>query len=228
MTLKDSKLSVTGYDWVPKGARGLVRDVRVRWALEEAGFPYDVDHLGFGTQDNDENLARQPFGQVPVLIVDGVPIFESGVCVWRIAEASDALLPEDPNERNLCLSWIFGALNTIEPPLLSIMHFVDPARTPDGEISEAARPGAEEVDRVIGRFENALGKDEYIAGGRFTIADLMLSAVLLIADRLDLLADHPKAKAYLDRHTSRPAFRKAQTDQTDTINANAAKYEAAG
>lgn len=223
--MKNSTISVTAYDWVPAPAQGLVRDFRLRWALNEAGFPYEVEIVPLGTQREPANLARQPFGQVPTLTVDGTPVFESGACVWRIAEESDTLLPDDQADRDRCLSWLFGALNTIEPPLLAIMHFVKPARDSDGERSEAAQPGAEQVDRCIGRFVDALGDRDHIVGDRFTVADLMLTAVLLIADRMDLLSDHPKAKAYFDRHSSRPAFRKAQADQMATFAENAAKYE---
>lgn len=230
--MKDSRISVTAYDWVPDFAQGQVRDLRLRWALEEAGFLYEVEHLQQGTQGNAANLARQPFGQVPVLTVDGTPMFESGAAVWRIAEASDTLLPDDPGARDACLSWIFGALNTIEPPLSMVVSLWFFERMPnnfglsDGSAATTLRPAAQQqANTRLKQFAEALGDREYIVGERFTVADLMLTAVLLIADSMDLLNSHPSAKDYFKRHSNRPAFHKAQSDQVATCRKNAAIYE---
>ena len=117
-TLTGTPLTLTAFDWVPPVAQGLVRDLRVRWTLKEAALPYEVELLAMGTQGEPAHLARQPFGQVPVLTAAQTPMFESGAILWRIAEASgEALLPADRAGRDRTLSWVFAALNTVEPPI---------------------------------------------------------------------------------------------------------------
>lgn len=225
---------VTAYDWVPPFASGQVRDLRLRWALEEAGLPYEIELVRMGTQTEAENIARQPFGQVPVLVEDGEAVFESGACLWRIATGSDALLPEDPAERQRCLSWVFAALNSIEPPLtmMAQLKFYEwsPERfgLPDGSSASTTLqpPVADWAHRRIGQFEDALGGRDTIVGQRFTVADIAVTAVLLIAERLDLLDAHEGAARYFAAHTSRPAFRKAREAQMATHRENAAKYGA--
>ncbi|MGP3698567.1 glutathione S-transferase family protein [Rhodobacter sp. NSM] len=227
-------MTVTAFDWVPSFAQGQVRDLRLRWALEEAGLPYEVNLLPQGTQGEPDHLAHQPFGQVPVLGLEGRTMFESGACVWRIAEESDALLPTDPALRDACLSWVFAALNTLEPPImmLAMLWFFErwPERfgLEDREAPAKLRlPARGEVDKRLSQFAGALGDRETIVGDGFTVADLMLTAVLVTAARMDLLDDHPAVKAYYDRHTARPGFRKALADQLAAFEDNAARYQAA-
>ena len=230
--MKDSKLTVTAFDWVPELASGQVRDLRLRWALREAGFPYDVELVPMGRQTEEPNIVRQPFGQVPALLVDGRPIFESGACLWRIAEASDTLLPDEPAERDSCLSWLFAALNSIEPPLTMLARLtfmeMDPAWAglPDGAAPKACRDNTLAwLDERLGQFCDALGERETIVADRLTIADIALVTVLLTAHRFDVLSRHARAQAYFDRHSAREAFRRAQEEQIETHRRNAAKYE---
>ena len=225
---------ITAYDWVPEPAKGLVRDLRLRWALEEAGFPYRVALVPQGTQAQPENLARQPFGQIPTLTVGKQTIFESGACLWKIAEASETLLTKDDDGRDACLSWMFGALNTVEPPLsmLAVLGFYEMAPEHFG----IAEPGAVDVVRAPARretltrlkqVEDRLGANDHLVAGRFTVADLTMVSVLRIAEWLQLLDETPGLRAYVKRHTARPAFTKSLEAQLATFREHAAKYEAA-
>ena len=225
---------ITAYDWVPEPAKGLVRDLRLRWALEEAGLPYRVELVPQGTQTGPINLAKQPFGQIPTLTVGDETIFESGACLWKIARASDTLLPTGDEDRDACLSWMFGALNSVEPPLsmLAVLSFYKMA--PDH--FDIADPGAVDVIRPPARkaaatrlkqVEDRLGSNEHLVAGRFTVADLTMVSVLRIAESLRLLDEMPGLRAYIDRHTARPAFAKSLEAQLATIRNHAGKYETA-
>ncbi|WP_062205280.1 glutathione S-transferase family protein [Aureimonas sp. AU12] len=218
-------IRVTAFDWVPAFAQGQVRDLRVRWALEEAGLPYEAILLDQGTQGDPENLARQPFGQVPALEIDGRTLFESGAIVWRIAEESEALLPADPAARERVLCWLLASLNSVEPPvgaLADLDFFVA-----DEGVKAAQRPGAlAAVQARLGQLQAALGKADALVD-RFSAADLMMTSVLRILDHTDILAGFPALARYVERHTARPAFRKALADQMRPFRENAARYEAA-
>ncbi|MEL5877141.1 glutathione S-transferase family protein [Cereibacter sphaeroides] len=227
-------LTVTAFDWVPGFAQGQVRDLRPRWALEEVDLPYEVELLPQGAQETPEHLARQPFGQVPVLTLDGRSMFESGACVWRIAERSERLLPRDPGLRDSCLSWVIAALNTLEPPIMMMGMLWFFERWPDTfGLEDREAPGKVRgpargmLDKRLAQFGRALAGRETIVGDGFTVADLMLTCVLLPAAQMDLLGAHPEVKAYYDRHSARPAFRKAQADQIAAFAENAGKYRAA-
>lgn len=222
--MKNSKLTLTAFDWVPDFAQGHVRDLRVRWALEEAGFPYEVEVMAQGAQRAPAHLRRQPFGQIPTLEIDGLSLFESGAILWRIAEADDALLPADIAARSRVLSWVFGALNSLEPPigmLATLDLFIE-------DKDAAARIRPEVVRAVQGklkRLAEALGPDPHIAGG-FSVADILLTTVLRdVPD--DLLAGFPSLQAYVERHTARPAFSAALEGQMRPFAENAARYEKA-
>ncbi|SIO16924.1 glutathione S-transferase family protein [Vannielia litorea] len=220
--MKDSRLKVWGYDWVPDFAKGQVRDFRVRWALIEASFAYEVDHVTMGTQGKPEHLARQPFGQVPVLEVDGTPMFESGAIVWRIAEQSDVLLPPGL-DRYAALSWVFAALNSVEPltgVVGTVQTFVE-----DREAAERVAPTLRAMaGKKLKRLAGALGDKDYLLGGTFCVADLMMASVLHGLDGLALIEDFPSLVAYRDRCLARPAYQKAMTDQIAEIESNAANY----
>lgn len=219
--LRDCELSVTAFDWVPGFAQGLVRDLRVRWALEEAGLPYEVDLLAQGTQGDAPNLARQPFGQVPSLKMGDGSMFESGAIVWRIAQESDVLLPPDPAGRDAALSWLFAALNTIEPPI-SMLAQLDFFST-DTEAAGRLRPEIVAAIRLrLSALERELAGRDWLAD-RFTVGDLMMGAVLRMVDR-DTLGDFPATAAYLDRCIDRPAFRKALAGQLQPFAQNEARY----
>ncbi len=224
--MKDSKLKITAYDWVPDFAQGNVRDLRLRWALNEAEFAYDVEILSQGEQKKAPNIARQPFGQVPVLEVDGKPMFESGAIVWRIAEASKALLPNDQDVRDRVFSWYFAALNSVEPEImmLAMLDFF----ASDQDAAARLRTGV--LDGVQGRLKRlsaALEDRDWLVGDGFSVADLMMATVLRILKHTDILAGHPTLDAYLGRCTGRPAFATALTAQLQTFSENAAKYKGA-
>lgn len=221
--MKHSKLTVTAFDWVPAFAQGHVRDLRVRWALEEAGFPYQVEVMPQGAQKQPAHLRRQPFGQIPTLEIDGRTLFESGAILWRIAEASDALLPRDATARDRVLAWVFAALNTVEPPV-GMLATLDLFVT-DKDAAARIRPQiADAVRDLLGKLGEALGPEPHIAGG-FSVADIALTTVLRdVPD--DLIAEFPSLCSYIDRHTARSAFKTALDEQMKPFAENAARYEA--
>ncbi|SCM76435.1 putative Glutathione S-transferase [uncultured Pleomorphomonas sp.] len=228
-------VSITAYDWVPDFAQGMVRDLRLRWALEEAGLPYEVELVPQGTQARAHNLSRQPFGQIPTLTAGPETMFESGACVWRIAGASESLLPGDEAGRDRCLSWVFAALNTVEPPLsmMATLFFFETQPEQFGIADAGAvatiKPGARAAALLrLKQLADVLGKRRHLVADRFTIADLMMVTVLRVADSLDLLAELPDLRRYVSLHTARPAFRKALEGQLAPFRENAAKYETAG
>jgi len=224
--MKDSNLKVTAYDWVPDFAKGNVRDLRIRWALNEAGFDHEVEILTQGEQKKPSNIARQPFGQVPVLEIDGKPMFESGAIVWRIAEASAALLPEGQDARDRVFSWYFAALNSVEPEIMMLAMLDFFASDKDA----AARLRPDVIDGVQGRLKHlsdALKDRDWLVGDGFSVADLMMATVLRILKHTDIVAGHPTLDAYLRRCTDRPAFAAALEVQLQTFSQNAAKYEGA-
>ena len=228
-------VTITAYDWAPGFAQGLVRDLRLRWALEEAGFPYEVELVPQGTQAHAHNMSRQPFGQIPTLTAGPGTMFESGACVWRIAEASEALLPQDKAGRDRCLSWMFAALNTVEPPLSTMATLFFFEREPkhfgiaDAGAVATIRPAARDGALLrLTQLADVLGKRPHLVADRFTVADLIMVTVLRIADSLDLLEELPDLRRYVSLHTARPAFQRALEGQLAPFRENAAKYEKTG
>lgn len=199
---------VTTYDWVPEPPRGYVRDLRVRWALEEAGLPYRVESVPFADRSA-EHLAHQPFGQVPWLTDDGVSIFESGAILLHLGERSEALMPTDPRGRAAVLEWVFAALNSVEMASLpwSLLAF-------SGESHDTAawRRFDGFLKLRLTRLEPVLAGREWLAG-RFSIADILMADVLRLVDRFGGLAAYPACLGYVARATARPAFVKAHADQ---------------
>jgi len=209
------RLSV--FRWVPPFAQGLVRDLRVRWALEEAGFPYEVVLIGPDDQKSPQYRAMQPFGQVPAIDDDGLVLFESCAIIMHLGARSEALMPRDEPARARVRTWMLAALNTIEPPITT-MNVID--LQPGG-----APPGAKELrDSVVSRIglrldslAAFLGERENLVEGRFTAADLLMTTVLRILRTTDLVSQRPTLEAYKQHHEARPAFRKALADQMDTF-----------
>jgi glutathione S-transferase len=203
-------ITLTAFKWVPPFAQGLVRDVRVRWALEEAGLPYRTRLIDAAGQAGAEHRARQPFGQVPVFEDDRLVMFESGAIVLHIGARSEALLPADPTARARAITWLLAALNTIEvvvQPLAEIDLFY-----PDEDWAQARRPDAERAVRHrLAELAAWLGDREYLEH-RFTAGDLMMAAVLRILRHTDLVAAEPNLAGYLKRCEARPAFRHALRD----------------
>ena len=202
-------ITISAFKSVPDFARGQVRDLRVRWALEEAGLPYTTRLLELGDQDKPDYRALQPFGQVPILEADdGFALFESGAIVLHIGERCEALLPKDSGARARAIQWLIAALNSIEPFVMNVA--VIDLFYANEEWAKLRRPGAVEfVQRRLSALSNALGGKPYLDGGRFTAGDLMMTTVLRILKHTDIVARHERLAAYIERCTARPAFKRA-------------------
>jgi glutathione S-transferase len=209
-------ITISAFRWVPDFAQGQVRDLRARWALEEAGLPYRTRLLEQGDQDKPEYRALQPFGQVPILEEDGVTIFESGAIVLHIGERSETLLPKDPAARARAVQWLIAALNSIEPHIMNVasLMFYE-----GQEWTKLRRPSAEEFAlRRLGALAAHLGDKPYLDGDSFTAGDLMMTTVLRIMPELVVDA---RLKAYVARCTARPAFQRALDAQMGDFRAAA-------
>lgn len=197
-------LTLTTFDWVPEMPRGLVRDLRVRWALEEARLPYRVNSVPFGDR-GPAHFAHQPFGQVPWLTDGDISIFESGAILLHLGERSPALMPADPHGRSEVTKWVFAALNSVEM-----------ASLPWAMLKFTGEPASKFLDEFVKirlkRLEQVLTGREWLTGS-FSVADILMSDVLRPVDRFDGLAGHPACRDYMARATARPAFVKAHADQ---------------
>jgi len=213
-------ITISAFDWVPDFARGQVRDLRVRWALEEAGLPYRTRILSQGDQDRPEYRNLQPFGQVPILEDEGFTLFESGAILLHIGARSDALLPSDPDARARATQWLFAALNSVEPSLVNL--FLIDVVFPQEEWARLRRQGARDlaVKRLKG-LSAALGDKDFLDGDRFTVGDLMMASVLRIPGYGDLVASDARLGPYLQRCTDRPAFQRALAAQMGDFKAAA-------
>jgi glutathione S-transferase len=212
-------IRVTAFRWVPPFAAGLVRDLRVRWALEEARLGYEERLIGPEEQGTAEYCALQPFGQVPVYEEDGLTLFESGAIVLHIAERSRTLLPADPAARARAIGWMFAALNTIEVQVQNLA-LIDLFYTKE-EWAKQRRPGVlQMVEKRLDELAASLGDKEYLDGG-FTAGDLIMATVLRILRHTALVERRPALDAYLRRCESRPAFGKALSDQLRPFAENA-------
>lgn len=207
-------ITLTTYRWVPDFAAPLMRAFRVRWALEEAGLPYNVRTVALGPeQRSPEHLARQPFGQAPAIEEDGLMLFESGAIALYVAEKSEKLLPSDRIQRERATAWVFAALNSVETWIqqLASLDFFHA----NEEWTAEWRPQIEKLVRDrLGMLERALDGKDYLEG-QFTIGDLMMADVLRILDHTDLLASYPHLSAYKRRCEARPAFQRAIKAQMD-------------
>jgi len=201
-------LVLTTFDWVPEMPRGFVRDLRVRWALEEARLPYRVESTPFRDRKGG-HFAHQPFGQVPWLTDGDLSIFESGAILLHLGGLSAKLIPSDPRGRNQATEWLFAALNSVEMASLpwTMSKFMGhPSDT-------AAWKFVDDFLKLrLKHMEAVLANREWLAG-RFSVADILMSDVLRIVDQFDGLADSPACRAYVARATARPAFAKARSDQ---------------
>ena len=202
-----SELVVTTFDWVPEGPRGWVRDLRVRWALEEAKLPYRVESVSFRDRKPD-HFAHQPFGQVPWLKDGDRTIFESGAILLHLGERSDVLMPRDARARSEVIEWLFAALNSVE---MASLPWVMSKFSGDTD-----SPGWKRLNDFLTmrlkHMETVLAGREWLAGS-FSIADILMSDVLRLVNRFDGLAEHPACRGYVERATKRPAFAKAHADQ---------------
>jgi glutathione S-transferase len=213
-----SEIQVSAFRWVPPFAQGLVRDLRVRWALEEANWDYEELLLEPQDQKSESYRRLQPFGQVPAFKSNGLSIFESGAIVMHVAENSGALMPGDEAARAHVKTWMFASLNTVEPPIM-MLNFMELS----GKAKDAG-PLRDEIIKAIGvRLDNVatyLGANDYLVANRFTAADLLMTAVLRILRSTDLVSQRERLEAYRLRCEDRPAFKKALAAQMATFAAN--------
>ena len=200
-------ITITAWDRSPDGGRGLARDTRVRWALEEVGQPYDVRLVTFAAVKQPAHLALNPFGQIPTYEEGELALFETGSIVLHIAERHAGLFPSDANARARAITWMFAAVNTIEPPILELIT---------AKLVEADKPWAEErLPLVLNRIRNRLKQLSARLGGAawldgaFSVGDLMMASVLLRTRPSGILDEFPNLAAYVARAEARPAYQRA-------------------
>jgi glutathione S-transferase len=211
-------ITITAFERSPDGGKGLARDTRVRWALEEVGQPYEVRFVSFGAMKEPAHLCVHPFGQIPTYEEDDLTLFESGAIVFHLAERHAGLLPDDANARARAIMWMFAAVNSVEPPILELSI---------ARIIEADKPWCKEriplvADRIrlrFGQLSERLGDAEWLDGA-FSAGDLMMVSVLLRGRPSGILDEFPKLAAYVARGEARPAYQRAFAAQ---LAVNAAK-----
>ena len=205
-------IEVSAFKWVPPFARGLVRDLRVRWALEEAGLPYRARLIGFDDRETAAYRALQPFGQVPTYRDGELAMFESGAIVLHIAAGAPALMPPDQDGRARATAWLFAALNSIEPPIQNLAEL--DLFNADQEWARLRRPGLVAfVEQRLRELAASLGDSDYLEAGGFTAGDLMMVTVLRNLRHTELMGQFPTLAAYQARCEARPAFQKALAAQ---------------
>lgn len=208
---------LTAFKNSPDRGRGMARDMRVRWALEEVGQPYEVRLVTFDEMKAPAHLARHPFGQIPTYEDGDLTLFESGAIVLHIAQRHVGLLPDDANARARAVTWIFAALNTVEPPLVDLT--VASLFERDKPWYEQRLPVVRERARKpLGELSNRLGGAEWLDGG-FSAGDLMMAAVLFRSKGSGILDGYPNLSAYVARAEARPAFQRAFADQLAVFTA---------
>ena len=200
-------ITITAFERSPDGGMGLARDTRVRWALEEVGQAYEVLPVSFAAMKKPAHLARHPFGQIPTFEEGDLVLFESGAIIFHIASHFAGLLPEEVNARARAITWIFAALNTVEPPILEIVI---------NKFQEGDKPWSKErwpliADRIrnrLGQLSARLGDGEWL-DGEFSAGDLVMVSVLLRARPSGILNEFPRLAAYVARGEARPAYKRA-------------------
>ena len=203
--------TITAFESSPDRGRGLARDMRVRWALEEVGQPYEVRLVSFSAMKEPAHRALHPFGQIPTYEEGGLVLFESGAIVLHIAEHHACLLPDDANARARAISWMFAAVNTVEPPILELQT---------AKFLEGDKPWSEQrlplvKDRIRDRLKQLsarIGEADWLDGA-FSAGDLMMAGVLLRLKASGMLDEYPNLAAYVARGEARPAFKRAFADQ---------------
>ena len=198
---------ITAFEWSPDGGKGLARDTRVRWALEEVGLPYEVRPVSFRAMKEPAHLRLHPFGQIPTYEEGDLVLFETGAIVFHLAERHAGLLPRDANARARAITWMFAALSSVEPPILELAT---------AKLVEGDRPWAQErlpvvADRVrarLGQLSARLGEADWLDGA-FSAGDLMMVSVLLRLRASGILDEFPKLAAYVARGEARPAYQRA-------------------
>ena len=199
--------TITAFERSPDGGMGLARDTRVRWAFEEVGQPYDVRPVSFAAMKEPAHLALHPFGQIPTYEEGDLTLFESGAIIFHIASHYPGLLPEDANARARAITWMFAALNTVEPPILEIVI---------AKFQEGDKPWSKErlpliMDRIrvrLGQLSARLGDAQWLDGD-FSAGDLVMVSVLLRLKPSGILNEFPRLAAYVARGEARPAYKRA-------------------
>jgi glutathione S-transferase len=198
---------ITAFERSPDGGKGLARDTRIRWALEEVGQPYEVRLVSFPAMKEPAHLALQPFGQIPTYEEGDLVLFETGSIVFHIAERHPGLLPDDANARSRAITWMFAAVNTVEPPILELAN----ARLLEGNKpwNKERLPLVEErVRDRLKQLSARLGNSDWLDGA-FSAGDLMMVSVLLRLKSSGILHEYPNLAAYLGRGEARPAYKRA-------------------
>jgi glutathione S-transferase len=200
-------ITISAFEKSPDGGKGLARDTRVRWALEEAGQPYEVRLVSFRAMKEPAHLALHPFGQIPTYEEGDLVLFETGAIVFHIAERHAGLLPDNANARARAIMWMFTAVNTVEPPILELVTIKilegdkpwKPARLPLVE---------ERIRNRLGQLSSRLGDADWLDGA-FSAGDLMMVSVLLRLRPSGILDEFPSLAAYVARGEARPAYKRA-------------------
>lgn len=209
-------ITITAFERSPDGGKGLARDTRVRWALEEVGQPYEVRLVSFQAMKEPAHVALHPFGQIPTYEDGDLTLFETGSIVFHLADRNGGLLPQDANARSRAITWMFAALNSVEPPILDLVTV---------RITEGDKPWAKDrlplvADRIRQRLTllaDRLGDAEWLDGA-FSAGDLLMVSVLLRLRPSGILDEFPSLAAYVARGEARPAYQRAFAAQL-AINA---------
>lgn len=212
-------VTITAFESSPDRGQGLARDTRVRWALEEVGQPYEVRLLSFAAMKEPAHLALHPFGQIPTYEEGELSLFETGAIVLHIATRRAGLLPEEPIARSRAITWLFAALNTVEPPIVELSY----AKILEDDEPWAAQRWPLLVDRVRARLDQLsarLGGADWLDGA-FSAGDLMMVSVLLRLRTSGILNDYPSLAAYVARGEARPAYQRAFAAQLDVFTRQA-------
>lgn len=210
-------ITITAFERSPDGGKGLARDMRVRWALEEVGQPYDVRLLSFKAMKEPEHLALQPFGQIPTYEEDDLVLFESGGILLHIAERHAGLLPKEADARARAISWMFAALSTMEPPIVE--HFVAGFLERDKSWHrERLQIVDERIRKRLGELSRRLGNADWLDGA-FSAGDLLMISVLQRITSSGILEEYPNLAAYVARGEARPAYKRAFADQLAVFKA---------
>lgn len=204
-------ITITAFERSPDGGKGLARDMRVRWALEEVGQPYDVRLLSFKAMREPAHLALQPFGQIPTYEEGDLVLFESGAIIFHIAERHAGLLPEDANARARAIMWMFAALSTMEPPIVEhfVTGFLERDKSWHGERLQIVD---ERIRKRLGELSSRLGKADWLDGA-FSAGDLLMISVLQRIKSSGILDEYANLAAYVARGEARPAYKRAFADQ---------------
>lgn len=214
-------VTITAFEASPDGGRGLARDMRVRWALEEVGQPYQVRLLSFAAMKQPPHLALHPFGQIPTYEEGALALFETGGIVLHIAETYPGLLPEDSDARARAIAWMFAAVNTMEQPIVEREAAILLERDKPWH-AERLPVLDQRVRTRLGQLSARLGEAEWLDGA-FSAADLMMVTVLRRPAAAEFIADYPNLAAYVARGEARPAYRRAFADQLAVFEASQAK-----